>query len=273
MSKALPESRLRAQPFGVDAAEFYRGVLQALQAAGVPFMVGGGYAFGCYTGIRRDTKDLDVFIRRSDWPHTRDALLAAGHDTDLTFPHWLAKVRCDSHYVDLIFSSGNGVAEVDDEWFVHATDGEVLGMRVPITPVEESIWSKAFIMERERYDGADVAHLLQACASRLDWRRLLRRFGPHWRVLLSHLVVFGFIYPFERDLVPAWVMNRLLDRLRGEMRAPPPSGNVCAGTLLSREQYLPDIEQQGCRDARIAPLGNLTAGDAARWTNAIPDRH
>ena len=27
--------------------------------------------------------------------------------------------------------------------------------------MEESLWQKAFIMERERYDGADVAHLLR----------------------------------------------------------------------------------------------------------------
>ena len=53
-------------------------------------------------------------------------------------------------------------------------------------------------MERERYDGADIAHLLRARADQLAWRRLLRRFGPHWRVLLGHLVLFGFVYPGER---------------------------------------------------------------------------
>ncbi len=57
------------------------------------------------------------------------------------------------------------------------------------------IWSKAFIMERERYDGADIAHLILACGRDLDWRRLLGRFGRRWRVLLSHLVLFGFVYP------------------------------------------------------------------------------
>jgi hypothetical protein len=28
--------------------------------------------------------------------------------------------------------------------------------------VEEMVWQKAFIMERERFDGADVVHLIQA---------------------------------------------------------------------------------------------------------------
>ena len=38
----------------------------------------------------------------------------------------------------------------------------VLGVPVLVANVEDGVLSKAFIMERERYDGADVAHLLQA---------------------------------------------------------------------------------------------------------------
>jgi hypothetical protein len=33
---------------------------------------------------------------------------------------------------------------------------------------EEVIWSKAFVTERERYDGADIMHVLLACAETLD---------------------------------------------------------------------------------------------------------
>jgi hypothetical protein len=63
------------------------------------------------------------------------------------------------------------------KWFRHARSDQVLDVPVLIAPPEESIWSKAFIMERERYDGAEVAHLLRACAGRMDWQRLLQRFG------------------------------------------------------------------------------------------------
>jgi hypothetical protein len=44
------------------------------------------------------------------------------------------------------------------------------------------IWSKAFVMERERFDGADVAHLLRSMGPRLDWDRILRRFDRYWEV-------------------------------------------------------------------------------------------
>jgi hypothetical protein len=256
-----------------DAAGFYCRVLRALDAAGLPFLVGGAFAFTHFTGIERNTKDLDLFIRGADYARMSHALASAGFATELTHPHWLAKVCAGEAFVDVIFSSGNGVADVDDGWFAHAADGELLGHRVRIAPAEETIWSKAFVMERERYDGADVAHLLCARAEDLDWPRLVRRFGAHWRVLLAHLVLFGFIYPDRREAVPGWVMQTLLGRLNAEPGAGAmPGAPICRGTLLSREQYLFDVERLGYADARIAPLGAMTEDEAAAWTEAIPRR-
>ncbi|MEC5384459.1 nucleotidyltransferase [Uliginosibacterium sp. H3] len=259
--------------FDVETAAFYRRVLEILQAASAPFVVGGTYAQSCYTGSQRPTKDLDLFIRKSDYPYISNIMREAGYETDLTYSHWLAKIRLDEAFIDVIFSSGNGISTVDDEWFEYASDAEVLGVPVRIAPVEEMIWSKAFIMERERYDGADVAHLLHVRSRQLDWERLLRRFDTHWRVLLSHLVLFGFIYPDEQTLIPQWVMNYLNDRLTLETHGEQPPARLCQGTLLSREQYLHDIEQQGYRDGRMRPFGNMSTREIAHWTEAIPQRH
>ena len=170
----------------LQAEAFYRTALIALKESGVPFLVGGGYALVHYTGILRYTKDLDVFIRAVDLEPTLEALAEAADHTEVTFPHWLGKAYRDSDCIDVIFSSGNGLAVVDDEWFEHASEGRVLGLELEICPAEETIWSKSFIIERERYDGADVAHILRAQGPSLDWQRILRRFGDHWRVLLSH---------------------------------------------------------------------------------------
>jgi hypothetical protein len=252
-------------------ADFYRASLRALEAARVPFLVGGAYSFERYTGVSRHTKDLDVFVRPPDCASALEALAGMGCETDLTFPHWLGKAFRSDDFIDVIFSSGNGIAEVDDRWFEHAIDDEVLGVPVKLCPVEESIWSKAFIMERERFDGADIAHLLRAQAARLDWRRLLERFDRNWRVLLGHLVMFGFIYPCDRGSVPAWVMKEFLGRLEREVHAPPPTERVCHGTILSRGQYLVDIDQWGYRDARLGPNGTMKRRDVAKWTAAIDD--
>ena len=45
-----------------EEREVYRRALQALNAAGVPFVVAGAYAIYEHTGIYRQTKDLDLFV-------------------------------------------------------------------------------------------------------------------------------------------------------------------------------------------------------------------
>ncbi len=248
--------------------EFYREAMEFLARANVPFLVGGAFAFVHQAGIDRSTKDLDIFVRPSDVQRLLQASADAGYEADLFFSHWLAKIRSPSGFVDVIFSSGNGIAVVDDQWFEHATEREVLGVRVLVAPPEESLWSKAFVMERERYDGADVAHIILAHGERLDWQRLIDRFGDHWRVLLAHLVLFGFIYPSQRSQVPAAVIDELMQRLATETRSPDAEDPVCRGTLLSWSQYLGDVLGGTFRDARIRPYGNLTPEEVARWTSA-----
>ncbi|WP_253261890.1 hypothetical protein [Ramlibacter montanisoli] len=162
---------------------------------------------------------------------------------------------------------------MDDRWFEDNAWADVLGVPVRVANMEDGMLSKAFIMERERYDGADIAHLVRANAERIDWKRLVERFGPHWRVLLAHLTLFGFIYPGERDRVPRWVMEHLADRLKEEVAQPPAQDpHVCAGTLLSREQYLHDVEKLGYVDGRLTPVSTMTADDVQMWTEAIPAR-
>jgi hypothetical protein len=249
---------------------FYRSALEARNAAGVPYLVAGAYAFARFTGIERHTKDFDIFVRQEDEALAHRVLSGLGCEIEHFSPHWLSKATCGADFIDIIHSSGNAVAEVDERWIAHAVEDEVLGVPVRLCPVEEMIWSKAFIMERERFDGADVAHLLHACGAGLDWQRLIDRFDEHWRVLFAHLVLFGFIYPDRRDAVPRWVTDELAGRVRRESEEPPadkprPGGPVCRGTLVSRSQYLYDVEHFGYRDGRLAPSGTMSRWELDRW--------
>ena len=247
---------------------FYQRVLRALMRHDVPCLIGGTYSLEAYTGIRRATKDLDLFILREDWPRVGEALRDDGIETELTFPHWLGKARRGRHYTDLLFGSGNGLCNVDREWFAHGRQTRIWRLDVRLCPPEELIWSKSFVQERERFDGADVLHLLRAQAESLEWDRLLARYGRNWEVLLSHLVLFGFVYPGERHRVPSRVLDELLARHRAPRDPLPP--NLCRGTLLSREQYLIDVEEAGDIDARLQPYGTLTPYVLVDWTAEIP---
>jgi hypothetical protein len=247
---------------------FYRKALAILEESSIPHLVGGAYAFARYTGIERHTKDFDVFIRREDFGRAAWAFQKAGFQAELTFPHWLGKVFKGEDFVDLIFSAGNGVAVVDDLWFEHAVHETVFDVPVRLIPAEEMIWSKGLIMERERFDGADVAHVLRAMAPRLDWRRLIDRFGPYWRALYAHVVLFGFIYPSHRAEIPAWVMDELGERLKAETSAGNADERIHYGTIVSRQQYLKDVEEWGYTDARLAH-GTMSDEDIALWTAGI----
>ncbi len=230
---------------------FYGRALEAFRRAGIPFLIGGAYAMRFFADVRRETKDLDVFIREEDWPAVRDLFEGMGCRTRLVSRFWLAKVAEGEWIVDLIFGSRNGICVVDEAWFEHAVETVLFDRPVRMVPLEEMIWSKAFVMERDRYDGADVAHLLLRRAEEIRWPRLMARFRGHEAVLLSHLILFTFIYPSERGRIPAGVFRTLLSRWR---REPTPEAPVCRGTLLSQIQYLPDLHR-GYLDARLRPYG------------------
>ncbi len=265
----MPASHKQLQILEPEAKAFYCTTLSVFEKANLDVLVGGAYDFARYTRIERHTKDLDVFVRASDFERTLAALAEAGYQTELPFPHWLGKAHCGEYFVDVIYSSGNGIARVDDEWFQNATPDHVFDLPVRLCPVEEMMWSKAFVQERERFDGADIAHLLLARAEQIDWQRLLRRFGPNWRVLLSHLVLFGFIYPSDGQRVPGWVMQDLMRRLEASWSAPAFQQRICRGTVLSRQQYLVDVEDWGYRDARGLPDNPMTDREIKTWTAGI----
>jgi hypothetical protein len=246
---------------------FYRSVLRALRNSNIPFLVGGTFAMARYTLIDRATKDLDLMVERDAWPAVARALRAAGIYTRLSFPHWLGKALGGPAQVDIIFSSGNALVAVDEAWFERAVPARVLGFDVKLTPPEELLWSKAFVMERERFDGADVLHLILRAGSSFDWLHLCDRFKDHERVLLAHLLLFTYAYPSEASIVPRWVLTRLTGAPTTPRRM---SGvRICRGTLFSRQQYLVDVQKWGYVDARLPPFGNLSPRENELWTRAI----
>lgn len=258
----------RPNELGGTPNEFHRRSGATLQAADVPFLIGGAYVVEACAGVSRATKDFDLYLRPKHVKSALDALAHAGYETELTFPHWLAKATREGDIIDLIFRAGNGLCEVDDSWFERARDDELLGLPVKLCAPEEMIWMKAYIMERERFDGADIAHILWRCMAEIDWPHLVHRFGPDWRVLLSHLILFGYIYPGERTRIPTAIMEELIARLRSESNSAGPE-RLCRGTLLSRQQYLVDVQEWGLRDARLEERVRMDEKDIAAWTEAI----
>ncbi len=246
---AVPlEAKAEPTLMNPEAEAFYREALRELTALGVPFLLAGTYAVSAYTGITRQTKDLDIFCKAGDYPRILGHFQNLGYAVEIEDERWLGKVFKGKHFFDVIFASSNGTMPVGDAWFEHARQIEIFGQTVRIIGPTELVWSKSFIQLRHRYDGADVMHTLLKQHDQIDWRRLLAYMELHWEVLLTQLLNFRWIYPTERDKIPRWLMDELLDRLHKQLDLPPPQMKVCRGRMFSRIDYEIDVKEWGFAD-------------------------
>ena len=70
----------------------------------------------------------------------------------------------------------------------------------------------------------------------------------YWEVLLIHLLNFRFIYPSERDCVPRWLFDVLIERINAQAELPMADVKICRGRLLSPRDYAIDITEWGFAD-------------------------
>lgn len=228
--------------------KFYQELLRLLSKSKLPFIIGGTYALRFYTGIDRPTKDIDIFCKAGDYPRILKKFQDKGYKVEITDDRWLAKIHKDKYFVDLIFGSVPGLWPITDKWIDSAPTGEILGLQVKVTPPEELIVSKAYRMGRNRYDGADVTHIILKCGENLDWKRLLSHMEPYWEILFVHLLLFRFIYPSDRAIIPKWLIKELMQRLKNQLELPSPVEKISRGSLLSHGQFEVDYKKWGYRD-------------------------
>jgi hypothetical protein len=227
---------------------FYAECLEQLGSTAVPFLVAGTHAVNLHTGLDRVPKDLDVFCKADDCRRILDHFQRGGYRTEITDERWLAKIRRGPYYTDVIFNSMSGIAPVTNRWFDDHRTARLYGAEVRVVPPTELIWSKLSVQDRERYDGADVAHVILRRSDQIDWQRLLAYAGEFWEVLLGHVVNFRFVYPSERGRIPRWLVDELLGRLRQQEESPPTCPKVCRGGHFSRADYLVDVTRWGFAD-------------------------
>lgn len=231
-----------------EAEAFYIEGLKLLAESDIPFLLCGTYAVTTYTGVKRPTKDLDIFCKAGDYPRILAFFKERGFEVEVEDERWLTKIYRGRYYFDVIFSCRTTEIAITDEWFEDAPEIEIYGTKVRIIKPTELIWSKIFVQDRYRYDGADVAHVILKQHDAIDWKRLLRYMELHWEVLLSHLVNFRYIYPSERDLVPRWLMDELVSRLNAHLDMPQSNVKICRGRLFSARDYVTDISEWGYAD-------------------------
>lgn len=228
----------------IEAHAFYKEALELLNNSGAAYMLGGAFAFFHYTGIFRDTKDLDVFVKASEYPKIMKFFASQGYKTELTDARWLAKVYKEDYYIDIIFDTVNNICRVTDLWYENADKAEFKGLKVLIIPAEELIWAKIYVQNRERFDGADINHLILRTGKKLDWKRLAHHMDQHWHLLLAQLIIFQFVYPSDfHEIIPHWLFDDLIMRAKEQYDLPSPVEKVCRGPIIDQTQYNIDIKE------------------------------
>jgi hypothetical protein len=268
--KALPVSSSVERELHADQERLYQDVLRLLTANRVPFAVSGAFALQEHTRVGRPAKDLDIFLTSEAAALALDILSKDGFRCEVCDPVWLAKAYRDDFFVDFITGMSNAAITVTNSWIARARPTVVLGVPTRILAPEELLASKMFVVRRERFDGADIAHIIFATRGQLDWSRILDLAGAHWEMLLSTLVLFRYIYPAQSHYVPLPVWTQLVDRLMLKILNPDPSARF-RGSLVDENMFAIDVKEWGLDDLlseyRACRANNI------RWpSHTIEDR-
>jgi nucleotidyltransferase DUF2204 len=246
--KPLPVSTSQPPQFPAEQESLFREVLELMDREFVPVVVSGAFALHEHTGIWRDTKDLDLFLPAQEVPRALHVLERDGFKTEICDAVWLAKAHRGEYFVDLITGMSNAVVRVDYSWVKRATRSQVFGLSTRVLAPEELIASKVFVTRRERFDGADICHIIYGTRGQFDWKRLMGLMGENWAMLLWCLVLYQYVYPGHCDYVPQEVWTELLHRFKIELKHPN-NGVDFRGSLIDENMFAIDVTEWGKRNS------------------------
>ena len=236
-----------APPLSPEAASLYREVLLAMNERQIPYAVGGAFALEKYTGIWRLTKDLDLFVQPESVQPALENLRQHNFWCETLDPVWLSKAHRADYFVDLISGMSNAVIVVDESWMRRTQPATIAGVRSQIISPEDLVASKLFVTRRERFDGADIAHIIYRTRGMLDWGRILELAGEHWEIVLWELILFRYIYPAHGDFIPDALWQGLLSRYQ-ELLAHPDRNAPFRGSLVDENIFSIDVNDWGLED-------------------------
>lgn len=264
-SGELPKTSSLPSEVSEEQVSLFRDVLEALENSRVPYAVSGAFALRQHTGICRQTKDLDLFVTAANCAAAMESLQLAGLDCEITDPVWLAKAKREDYFVDIITGMSNGLIVVEDSWIERARPAVIYGVTTRVLAPEELIASKIFVARRERFDGADIAHVIYGTPGDFDWKREMDLVGEHWEMLLWSLVLFRYVYPAQSHYVPAEIWCDLLKRFEKATQYPDPNAPF-RGSLVDDNMFAIDVNEwelpnllQKKRDERLAQTSAMAA--------------
>lgn len=240
----LPETSSEPVTIPAEQQLLFREILSLFEEKKLPYAVAGAFALQAHTGICRDTKDLDLFLTSENAAAALSHLRTDGFECEICDPVWLFKAHRGDYFVDLITGMSNAAISVEDSWIQRAMPADVHGVKTRVLAAEELLVSKLFITRRERFDGADIAHVIYGTRGKLDWQRILQLAGENWEMLLWMLVLFRYVYPAQTCFVPSELWQDLLQRFQKAITHPDPTASF-RGSLIDEKMFAIDLNDWG----------------------------
>lgn len=260
----VPETSSGPTRIPEEQQTLFREVLGLLERKSISYAVAGAFALQAHTGICRDAKDLDIFLRPANAAPALQHLREEGFECEVCDPVWLFKAHRDGFFVDLITGMSNAAIVVEDSWIEFAKTTVIHGVLTRVLAAEELLTSKLFIARRERFDGADIAHVIYRTHGNLDWQRVLRLVGEHWEILFWALVLFRYVYPAQTQYVPRELWRELVSRFQDVVAHPDPAAKF-RGSLVDDKMFAIDVNEWG--------LENLWQEYRERHLKRLPVTH
>ena len=242
--REVPETSTAPAPIPAKQEMLFHEILALFEENQIAYAVAGAFALRQHTGIYRDTKDLDAFLTSQNVEPALDCLRKQGFDCQVCDPVWLYKAHRHRFFVDLITGMSNAALVVEDSWIERAIPAVVHGVKTRVLGAEELLASKLFVTRRERFDGADIAHVIYGTRGKLDWQRVLSLVGEHWEILFWALVLFRYVYPAQTEYVPKEIWSELIGRFQHAVSHPDPAAKF-RGSLIDNKMFAVDVNEWG----------------------------
>jgi hypothetical protein len=219
--------------FSPEEWSIYRGIIRAARERGIPFAVGGGLAAMTYADQWRNTKDLDLYALYRDREWLVQLLtefgLADYYEVQAYDRKWIYRAHRGEVIVDVIWAMANQRAQVDESW-LRGPEVEAGGERFRLLGAEEAIWSKLYVLQRDRSDWPDCLNVLYGVGPQLDWQRLIVRLGDDLPLLSGLVSVFVWLAPQKAQEFPGFIWDRL--------RLPRPQEQLASDVMRQRAAFL-----------------------------------
>lgn len=191
----------------------YRDVVKAAEEKKILYAVGGGPAYSEYSKRHRWTKDLDFFIKATDVNAMKEIMAELGFvdyfDQEEYDRSWIYRGFKDGVILDIIWTMPNHRMVVDDLWLTRGITVKLWDMRLRLLSPEELLWSKIYVMQRDRTDWPDLLNLVHTCADKLDWKHLCNRLGEDVLLLGALLFVYKWMCPGGARRLPEWLWSEI----------------------------------------------------------------